>query len=948
MAVLIIKQAALPQGQGVPLKTKVVGSKAVPLRPHKPGGVPSLTSRVAAGAYNASGQLLRTLYAGTSKTTSQVLGLLSFDGKGDRGQTVSGATQLRKQLPNKLAARFAGIVANTSPQAMTNKIPFATDDQGNNVTGSNVWFGYRPFNCLSIGRTATRAYIGQGYTEGPQSHGAFALNDIQTRVNYQKIPAADRLTQGTCYQDQDATLLYHLGYDGIDGIDSGLSGTLPAYYRDYKSKWFIYATSLATGERVTFASGTNYAVMQGVRPQINYNGYQFSGRCAGMAVQKTGNLLFVSLPDTNEIIVLNKTTMAYVRTITSFTRPGALWVDYEERLWVASQNPGTPNTTPVKLSGQPVGAAGYGDGFEFSIDKAFDGNPSTYYASSANAPNGWLGLYVGPGVVITGVELRPSDGREADCMGWIQLSNANNNDDARDRRTVYQIATKPAAGQFTRYNFTNTRPWSYVRVFNPGKPLKLADMVVWGYRLTDTHVVASYTISSTGTLTATGVSLSGHQEVTALTDDANGNLYTREGGSKQAVCCYSKATGGAATKTWTSTEGVKFYFTDVYGTLLHNQESPAPLACAPDGSVWVGDTGNERLVHLSATGSFIEAIYYASHSRACLVDGNDPTRLFGENREYTLDPTKPLAPNNGSWRLAFNWSQTYNTTIYRYLKEVNTLANGRTYGVVAHEEFAGQPMRYVVELVKGVGVRFTPTVLPQGTRLEADGSLLRVAYTLGQAVRSYRRALTGFDANGNPQWAAEVALPAGPVPQSSDPRATTIRRFASGLHVVHDGSRVQAGGSPDYHVGGWQEGQNYFLFKTALATPTDYTGGYPLDGSFDTGNNVQDPGGPMTLLVDKTTKPLRLFVWCYMGENWKGKQCCYFHLIDADTGLLLLTFGSDAFENPPSMTSVVIGMGLIRVSNDVARLYVQEEGGRGFPVWEITGLSTLAYSVTPL
>jgi hypothetical protein len=957
MAAVLLKKGS-PTGRGLALKQKPAGVpaglgilltrggiKVPPPLPPVPPDNSILSSFVAAGAYNDNGQLLRTLYAGKLKTRAQVLALASFDGLDDFGRPIAGVTRLKKQLPNKLAAKFAGIIGNRCPQALTNKIPFAQDDKGNNVVGSNVFFGFRFINCLNIGRTAKKAQFGGGYTEGPQSHGAFALDDIHTRINYQKIPGADRLTQGTCFLKQNDSLLFHLGYDGIDVINDGLSGTLnPAYYRDYKSQWFIYATSLATNERVTFSAGTNYAVMQGIRPQVSYNGYQFTGRCTGLAV--SNKYVFVSQADTNEIVVLDAVTMAYVRTITTFVRPGALLVTREGTLRVAYQDPGTPNKTPVKLTGQPVGAPGYGNDFQFSIERAFDGNPNTYYASSANVSNGWLGLYVGPGVVVTGVNLFPSGGREADCMGWIQLSNCNNNDEARDRRTVYQIATKPVGGQFTRYNFANTRPWSYVRVFNPFKAFKAQEMEVWGYRLTDTEVNANFVINSDGTLTESGPRLSGHQEVTAMDDDALGNLWCREGGTKQGLVRYSKATG-LATLTSSGAEGVKWHFTNPYGSLLHNQESPAALACAPDNSVWVG-CGTERLVHLSPAGEYIEAIYYSSHSKGSLTDNNNASRFFGENKEYIVDKDKGFGTENGSWKLKFDWSQTYNTCIYGRLKEINTLSNGHTYAVVAHEEFPGQPSRHVIELVEGVGVRFTPTVLPYGTRLEDDGSLVRITYQTGQPARAYRRAPAGFDANHNPLWAAEVALPPGPTPEPGDPHYTNIRRFRDGTYVVHDGSRILAGGSEGYHVAGWTEGNQYFDWKTALSTPTNYTGDYPTDGGFDSGNGVQDPGGPLALLVDKTEKPKKWLVWCYMGENWKNLQCCYFQIIDAETGLLVLTFGSDAFANPASMTSVVTNMSFVRISEDVIRLTVNEEGGRGYPTWEISGVSTYEYVVTPL
>jgi hypothetical protein len=917
-----------------------------PTEPVDPEALP-FTAATSAGVYEKeTSRQVATLWSNEVRPAGDIV--LEWDGNDDMGVAVTtDRSLLEYRIGFYEAAKpptWLGLVGNTSPQSKTESTPFTIDSPSGQVEASTVHIGFRPFAGFSIHPGDNVARFSTGQTEGPQSTGKFLLTDIQKKISEQlPIPAANRLTQGTCYIDQDATLAWHLGYDGIDSDNHG----------DYYSRWFLYAINRSTGQRVTLPGGVNYTIQQGGQPRgITYSSYSFTGRCSGLAVQKSGNFIFVSLPDTNEVIRINKTTGA--RVSLPFTRPGALLVDREDRLWVASQSPANLSTTASKLPGQPVSSVSFGADQQFKAANAFDGNPNTYFASSTGVSQGWAGLYFATPKVITRVRLFPSGGREADCKGWIQLSNANFNDEARDRRTVQEINTAPAANQFTDYSFTNTRAYSYARVWNPAGAFKVQEMEVWGYDPLDTPVVASYTIGTDGSLTATGVTLSGHQEPTALADDASGNLWVREGGTKQALCRYTKANGGAATLTLTGSEGVKFYFTDLFGNLLYNQESPAPLACQNDGSIWVGDTGNARLLHLSATGAYIEHIGYLSNTRNCQGDANSITRLFDNLREFTLNHALELSPTNGSWKLAFNWGQTYNGQILGKLREISTLSNGRTYAVVAHEEFPGAPSRHVVELVQGVGVRDTGVLLPQGTQFTENGDVYRYVYDVGVQAKIYRRALTGFDASGNPQFAAEVLASSGPTPVNTDPHLTNIRRHPSGVLVVHDGLRSgvqlkesgevlrgEGGGSPFYHLGGWQEGQTQWAWRTSRTTDANYNGPFPLTGpfGFDSGNGVNQADGPLLLMVDKTSKPRRLGAWVYAGEFYKGKQGCYIIVFDLDTGLIVCAFGSDAITNPPQMTSVVVAGAFVRVDDDRARIFVNEEGGRGLGCWEIYGLS---------
>lgn len=104
-----------------------------------------------------------------------------------------------------------------------------------------------------------------------------------------------------------------------------------------------------------------------------------------------------------------------------------------------------------------------------------------------------------------------------------------------------------------------------------------------------------------------------------------------------------------------------------------------------DGSFWLIDVGNSRILHYSNAGVYLNQIAYVPMNYNCSVDRNDPTRVFAGFLEYKI--TYP----NLTWELVNNWSYGLNEN-YRsgrgfFENVVNTMRNvvtvsGSTYALI--------------------------------------------------------------------------------------------------------------------------------------------------------------------------------------------------------------------------------------------------------------------------
>lgn len=250
----------------------------------------------------------------------------------------------------------------------------------------------------------------------------------------------------------------------------------------------------------------------------------------------------------------------------------------------------------------------------------------------------------------------------------------------------------------------------------------------------------------------------------------------------------------------------------------------------PDGTFWILDTANMRVLHFGANRSYLGQIMYLPDRLVIAGDQNDATRIFSGNLEFKVS-TAPLQPGDQSmattpsWQLVKNWSAGLDIVRYSPLANVATHRNGHTYAQMHDNNITvGPNMTQLVELPKTGKIRFTGTLLEDygngGSSFEqmADGSLrcARVnAYSFptpypsgGRAlITGERRALTGYDSNFNPQygpveilWKIASTLKRGDDPYPSKPvgARTRLAQTQNGNYVTYQSIRT---GNKGFHLG---------------------------------------------------------------------------------------------------------------------------------------------------
>lgn len=463
--------------------------------------------------------------------------------------------------------------------------------------------------------------------------------------------------------------------------------------------------------------------------------------------------------------------------------------------------------------------------------------------------------------------------------------------------------------------------------------------------------VTRYTVNSGGTIASDGVTVTGLVDPQAMACNSS-LILVADGGSSQQVKAFSTSNGSVA---WTmGTAGGytidatvntnKFYFNDPSGLFFGSS-----IAFQADGSFWVVDSGNYRVLKYNASRVFQEQILYLPHVWASTVDPNNTNRVFADYLEFSVDYSLPLSPTNGSWALVKNWgfnAPANKDDDQRRLRFAATLSNGRTYAcqrVSANWE--------VVELMPGSGtLRFTGiTFSATNSQLYPDGSIRRMNGTnVGQTPFWYKKPLAGFDSSNNPLWGAEVQLATAPAKTATDPiyygvvesHFTAASITASNVLVSWDGG---TGGftSTDFHLGGITVGDNKWLWKTARKVVPNYSDPFPADGKYDLRNGVNYAGGPI-LVMDN------IILQGYHGEGWKSAQCNKWN-IWGDKGQFITQFGVTAEdvaiygdEAQPYMAGNSFAASLVKDGSGNVYLWHNDESYHGgVHRWKITGLDTI-------
>lgn len=252
------------------------------------------TSSTSAGVFTSNGVLVKTIWSGVKYNAGNQTGV--WDGTGDDGKLVPNANYNIRVLSNNVNYTWDGVIGNTSSAA----------------TGPTIHRGYlRMYSMAIAGNTA---YYSNYYNEGHSSQYKFDLNNPQSRKEILSYG------QSSMFVATDGTNVYWAGDDVFGG----------------HSRWFVFGTKTSDDTEVSFSAGQSLGIQYGrtygsvidLVDNINAN-------ITGLVVQKTGNYLFISRQNINEVRVLNKTTGALVRTL-SITSPQRLAVDGNDNLWIVS------------------------------------------------------------------------------------------------------------------------------------------------------------------------------------------------------------------------------------------------------------------------------------------------------------------------------------------------------------------------------------------------------------------------------------------------------------------------------------------------------------------------------------------------------------------------------------------------------------------------------------
>ncbi len=363
----------------------------------------------------------------------------------------------------------------------------------------------------------------------------------------------------------------------------------------------------------------------------------------------------------------------------------------------------------------------------------------------------------------------------------------------------------------------------------------------------------------------------------------NANLIlVADGSSSQQI----KAFNSAGASLWTyglaggyQTNGVvvtnnKFWFND-------GQSDETFVCFAPDGSFWVGDSGNHRSLHFSASLNYIEQIMYQPHSYTACVDQNNPSRVFNQFLEFQVDYTKPLPQ---AWTLVNNWQANVppeNITWDEGIYEVTTFTNGHTYALIDNNTYsvtAQELCELCTNQLRLTGIfPMLSNNVARWVSLGSDGSAR--ATTIG-AAQWYESTLSGFETNNDPVWNPETLIASAsegstdPVPRGGG--SGNVRTTISTNNILISFDQSLNNG---WHLGGIKLGATNWLWKASpVVAWMNGCGTYEIsNGVTYAGNNVQ--------AVDRNV------IYGYHGEFFRNQgqagQTMHFY----DDGLFVGQFG---------------------------------------------------------
>lgn len=854
--------------------------------------------RASAGVYNSSGVLVRTLFS--AKTVTAGPNTAQWDGYLDDGITVAPVGDYTvRVLSNNLVATHKGGIGSTS---------------GGTING----FGQITGLCFTNGK----AYYGDFFAEGGQTVHYINLSDINT--SHAILPGFSSTMIGNC---TDGLKVYSIAED--------------QYASPFRN--FIIAANVSDDSNFSFSSGTNITAGRGGTLSVSAIGNFQDGTNAatngydGIAVQKNGNFLFATRPQTNDLLVFDKSSGVILQTLKTSGGTKITVTSDDKYLWLQANN--VLNTPAVYTS-----TVAYNDGYNAA--KAFDGNFTTTFASVNNINNEFVEVDYGQQIRSSFVKVAARIGYENRLVNAvIQGSNDNAVWD-----NLYTITSAPLSNGYSQYPIT-TSSYRYWRIFKVDCSVTGLDVAELDFNSSE-NIISQYNINSDGTLTASGLSLPGGNIGFSISP-ASGELAIADDATCQ-IKFYNGSTG-ALNATLGRLNG---YFgspaVDNTKFLFHDEKTFASTPVVnfqPDGSFWVRDAGTYRWVHYNADKSYKEYFMYLPSSRSCNIDANDNTKFFSDELEFKVDNNKPLDNGtNGSWKLINCWKPNTSLDEYHKFTRIVTLSNGHTYAQ-GDANLYDLTTNGAVYLGQVYGI------------IEADGSLWNRGFPNEQAVVT-KQPLTGFDGNNKPVWGASVTIATTPPVTPTSPfyyKNNTIGSstnpdryfFYNPIHHNKDLGDHNTDFGVGYHLGAIKTGGNTFDWQASKSTYFDYHGDFPRNGDFDIGNNDYNLQHSENCVV-LVNGPY--IVWHVNAEFWGANSGStgvnIFNLVYQD-GLPLLTFGKTNLESNVAGEKTWIAINSFsnawtKIADGFRLIYCDEAAWGETRVVDITGLSSVREQNIPV
>jgi DNA-binding beta-propeller fold protein YncE len=444
--------------------------------------------------------------------------------------------------------------------------------------------------------------------------------------------------------------------------------------------------------------------------------------------------------------------------------------------------------------------------------------------------------------------------------------------------------------------------------------------------------------------------LSGFENPIGLTLSPDGKqIVVADAGASQQVKAFDATTG---TPLWTlgkpggyrangpEVTSDKFSFNRFVdrGSKIEPVEQTV-LGFEPDGSLWVGDTGLSRLTRFNPERHYSTEIGFVPINYQLAVDRNNPTRVFSEHREYSVDYTQPT---QRSWKLVRYYGDglprdgAYHSLVNGGFADVATLSNGRTYGLL--RRLGGIEL---VEIPARGDLKRLPPRLKLPVFMNERGDLYSVRADSAGRAEFWRKPLTGFD-EGVPVWGREETLAL--VPRSPrDPRAgpmqhTLERRVAivePDLYVLYDpisSTATRADEPAQFHLAATQGSTGRWLWRASPASgPFDLA---QPDGVFDS-SKPWYAGLTVTSLDDQ-------IVYNFHGEGWHNAGQANQFLHWSRDGLFVGQFGVPNLRGIPPAAAGLAGNSfsaqLVRVNGATYLWHNDENLHAGLQRWHLDGV----------